>query len=178
MIKKINKKWLKKHGACVSEAEMKEAEKIGDPIEVVKKLLSLKRLAHTNWLVTRLMNKKQCVQYAVYAAELVLPVWNNYDSKDKRPQKAIAAAKKYIQRQNSKNKLKAEAAEDDAREAACAAAGDARAVAYAAAHAANAAAYAAAYAAAEAIHAAYAAAYITTHKKIILNGIKILKKEK
>jgi hypothetical protein len=104
------------------------------------------------WLFTRLMTKDQCVEIAIFLAELVLNVFEDKYPKDDRPRKAIEAAKEYL-------KTKTPAA------AATAAATAAYAAAYAAAAAT--AAYAAAY-------AAYAGIKITIIKK----AVEILEKTK
>jgi len=94
------------------------------------------------WLFTNIMNKKQCVEIAVYSAELALHIFEERYPNDDRPRKAIEAAKKYLASNNN-----ADADYATAYDAANAAAADAS---YAAAYATVYAAYAAAYAAAAA----------------------------
>jgi len=53
--------------------------------------------------ITAVMNKKQCVQYAIYAVELVLPIFEDRFPNDKRPRKAIEAAKKCIDDPSEEN---------------------------------------------------------------------------
>jgi len=164
---KITKKWLKEKRACCSEKDMDRAEKElkGDVKLIAKALLKENRFDDANWLLTKLMNKNQCIKYAIFAAKQVLGIFEEKCPEDKRPRLAIEAAENYL-KDPSKNNKKAAAAYAAAAHAATYAAA---AAAYAAAaHAANAAA-AAAYAA----HASYASAYgIKT--KIIEYGIKIL----
>ncbi len=98
--------------------------------------------------------KKDSVSLAIYAAELVINIFEKKYPKDKRPRKAIEAAKKWLENPIKKNANAAAHAAD---------------AAYAAAHAAyaaNAAAHAAdaAYAAA---HAAYAAAHAAARKTLV-----------
>jgi hypothetical protein len=82
-------------------------------------------------------------ELAIYAAELVIDIYEKQYPNDKRPREAIEAAKKVLEKDTKKNRDAADAAAD---------------AAYAAADAAR-AAYAAARAAADAARAAYAAAY-------------------
>jgi len=102
--------------------------------------------------------KKMSLALAIYAAELVLPIFEKEYPEDMRPRDAIAAAKAYLKRPCIKTKTAAYAAYTAA--AAAAAYAAARAAyaaaraAYAAADAADAAAAAAAYAAARAAYAA------------------------
>jgi hypothetical protein len=95
------------------------------------------------------MNKKQAVQYAIFAAEQVIDIYERKYPNDKRPRNAIEAAKAYLK--NPSKKTKAYAA--DAGYAATYAAG------YGAGYAATYAAVAAAAAADAATYAADAAGY-------------------
>ena len=96
--------------------------------------------------------KEDSVALAIYAAELVIDIYEKKCSNDKRPREAIEAAKKWLKEPTEENRIAAAHAADDAYAAAHAA--NAAYYAYAAAHAAN-----AAYAAANAANAAYAAAH-------------------
>jgi len=104
--------------------------------------------------------KKMSLALAIYAAELVLPIFEKEYPEDMRPRDAIAAAKAYLKRPCIKTKTAAYAAYTAAYAAADAAAYAAARAAYAAADAADAAAAAAyaAYTAAAAAAAADAAA--------------------
>jgi hypothetical protein len=86
------------------------------------------------WSQMKLVNawkwqKKDSVALAIYAAELVLDIFEKYDSKDKRPREAIEAAKKYLKYPIDKNSYAADAAAYAARAAADAAAYAADAIA-------------------------------------------------
>ncbi|MDD5006754.1 MAG: hypothetical protein PHS33_09675 [Candidatus Omnitrophica bacterium] len=172
---------LTEWGACKEGKDWFISQDETDEIEVVKKLIYV-RIDWANWLVVRLMTHSQQVQYAIFAAEQVLDIFEKEYPDDKRPRKAIKAAKAYLRNPTEKNKNAAARAADAAYAAARAAARAAYAAAraadaaYAAADAAD-AAYAA-YAAARAADAAYAAAYAAARaemkKRIINYGIKLL----
>ena len=148
---KISIKWLEKNGACSEGKEWFQNQQETDGVLVIKKLIGEKQYNWANWTIVRLMTHKQKVQYAVYAAEQVIEIFEKKYQNDKRPREAIEAAKAYLKDPSDKNKN-------------------------AAANAAN-AAYAAAYAAA--YTAAYTAAKRKELKiKIINNGIMILKSSK
>ena len=150
---KITKEWLKEKGACDSGFEWFIKQKETDGVEVVKKLITENKLLWANWLIVRIMDYKQYVSYAVFAAEQVIDIYEKRYPKDKRPRQAIEAAKKCIEDPSEENKKAAAAA--------------AAAAAYAAADAAaDAAAYAAAYAAADAYKMKI---------KILEYGLKLLK---
>jgi hypothetical protein len=130
------------------------------------------------WGLSRLMNHKQQITWAVYCAEQVIKIYEDKYSGDDRPRKAILAAKAYLKKPTPENKAAAYAAAYAAN-AAYAAAYDANAAAnaaYAAAYAANAAnaAYAAAYAANAAANAAYADEYKKMQIKLLRKGLEIL----
>ena len=146
---KVTKKWLKEKRACCSENDMDRAEKElkGDVKLITDTLLKEDRFNDANWLLTKLMNKSQCVKYAIFAAKQVLGVFEKKHPNDKRPRKAIEAAENYLKDPSENNKK-------------------------AAANAAHAAANAATYAAANAAYAAADASDVKT--KIIEYGVKIL----
>jgi hypothetical protein len=145
---KITKKWLDNIGACEYGIAWFLSQKETDSVKVVEKLITEKHLDWANWLVTRLMNHKQQIQYAVYAAEQVIDIFENKYPDDKRPREAIEAAKRYLKNPTEGNKNAARVV---------AAAANAAAIDYAAASA------AAAYAAANAAYASAAAAYAATN---------------
>ena len=181
-MKKITKKWLKKINACCPESDMDRAEKEfkGDIELIAKALLDNNRFDDANWLLTRIMNKSQNVQYAIFAAEQVLSIFENKYPNDNRPRKAIEAAKNYLKNPCKKTKSAAYAT--------------VYTTVYAAANAATAAAYATVYAtvyadanadAAATAHAAHAAAYAAVaytkkglQTKILEKGVEILKEKK
>jgi hypothetical protein len=193
---KISIKWLEKNGACSEGKEWFQNQQETDGVLVIKKLIGEKQYNWANWTIVRLMTHKQKVQYAVYAAEQVIEIFEKKYQNDKRPREAIEAAKAYLKDPSDKNKNAAANAANAAYAAAYAAAYTAAyTAAYAADAAADAAAYAAAYSAysaysADAAYSAYAAANAAANDayaaakrkelkiKIINNGIMILKSSK
>ena len=146
MVKTITVEWLQSKGACEESIKAWHGETDHDTFATLNRLV-VKNPEWGHWLICRIMNKNQSVQYAIFAAEQVIDIYEGKYPNDKRPRNAIEAAKAYVQ--NPSKKTKAYAAADAAYAAYAA---------YAAAYAADAAAYAA-YAAAAAAYAAYAAAY-------------------
>ena len=144
---KITARWLKSKGSCTSYEENMRVEKEfnGDIFKIVKYLIREERFSDANWLITRYMNKKQCVRYAVYSARLILPIFENKYPDDNRPRKSIEAAENYIKNPCKKTKD------------ICIKAADAAYSAYASAD----------YASSD-----YAA---SDHTKILKNGLSILK---
>jgi hypothetical protein len=139
-------------------------------IETARKLNAEAHNDWANWIIVRFMTHEQKIQYAIFAAEQVIDIYEKKYTNDARPRKAIESAKNYFKDKSVKNKKAAYAAADAAAAAAAAA--------YAAADAAAAAAAAAAaYAAADAADAAAdaaAAAKKELQNKILEYGIKLL----
>ena len=104
-------------------------EEPSDVITTAKKLNSDGHNNWSNWLIVRFMSHEQKVQYAIFAAEQVIEIYEKKYPNDDRPRKAIEAAKNYLKDKSLKNKKAAAAAY-------AAAAADAAAAAAAAADAA------------------------------------------
>ena len=188
---KVTKEFLKQKKACIEGynwfykncLELELQEQITKTAEF--------RYDWANWLMVKLMkNHLQKLQYAIFAAEQVLPIFEEKYPKNKRAREAIEATKKVLENNTEENRRAAYTAAYAAYPADAAfaayAADDADAAAYAAANAAYAAAYAAddAYTAvvAAAADAAYTAAYaadntddVAVKQKIINYGIKLIK---
>ena len=65
---------------------------------------------YANWLLCKVFSKKQRVQYAIYAAMLVLHIFEDERPNDKRPRKAIEAAEAYLKNPCKETKDAARAA--------------------------------------------------------------------
>jgi len=163
----IDLQFLKDRNACDEGIKYFE-EEIKEPIlarELIEKLLATKKrekMGWVSWLLCKLFSRPHYIQYAVFAAEQVLPIFEKEYPDDKLPREAIEAAKQVALNDNEENrKIAAKAAANAAYSAADAT--------YAAAYAAYAAADAT-YAAANMAHAAGAVAYaaVATAKKEML----------
>ena len=113
---KITVDFLKSIGACSNAIE--EFEKHGDCelIDLLQEMIKKKyRLSWANWLIARCMNYKQYVSYGVYGAESVIKIYEKEYPENKRPRKAIQAAKRCLINPSNKNKNAANAAAVDIR---------------------------------------------------------------
>ena len=193
---KITKEWLKEKSACGSgmawfEGEVKEISEF-DLLDKLIKTDEKEKLQWANWLLSKLFNRKQKIHYTIFAAEQVVDIFEKKYPNDKRPRKAIEAARAVLENDTTENRIAAYTAAVAVAAATAAAytAADYTAAATAAAY--NAAAYAAVDAADDAYNAyvygavdaaaTTAAAYAAVDYKkmlvIILNyGIELLKKE-
>ena len=154
MIKIITQKWLKEKEACVSARRDWHNEQKHGTLETLKRLM-VKNPDWANWLIVRVMSRKQYLRYAIYAALQVIKIYEDKYPNDNRPREAIRAAKKCIKNPNKKNRAASEAA-SEASEAASRAAS--RAASWAASRAAS------------------WAAGVAMQKKILKYGIKLLNK--
>ena len=147
---KITLKMLEDMGACVDGKEWFIKSKKRTLKSIIPALLKENHADYARWLLSRLMTQPQRVLWACYSVELIAPLFEKQCPNDKRPRKAIAAARAWlISAYVAANAVATNAAANDA--------------------AANAAANAA-YAAA----AANAAKRATTNKKIMDYGMALL----
>ena len=117
---KITLNWLKKHGACRASLEMFAAQPERDAAAIIKLLIAT-NTDWANWLICRMLTRKQKIQFAVFAAEQVLPIFEAKYPNDNRPRLAIEAAKNVIDRNTIKNRSAAASCAADAADAASAA---------------------------------------------------------
>lgn len=83
---------------------IKENEMIGlKEIDSINKFIEYDKIVWANLLVIKFLNKIDRVKYAVYAAEQVIDIYEKEHPNDKRPRKAIEAAKIYINNPNINN---------------------------------------------------------------------------
>lgn len=82
--------WIAEKGTRVL-SELYEAAKVEDHLDWV------------NWYLARKLPKMKRIQYAIYAAEPVLPIFEAEHPDDPRPRQAIEAAKKYLKTPSRKN---------------------------------------------------------------------------
>ena len=135
---KITIKLLKSMDACEDGVEFFKLNKLnklkfGDAI---RKAVELGNFDYANWFIAHSLTRINRIKYAVYAAELVLPIFEKEYPNDNRPRLAIAAAKLVIADDCELNRYAAYKvpyaayASANAAYAAANAAGAARAVAY------------------------------------------------
>ncbi len=168
----ITIKKLKSFDPCSDGFEWFVEKKIDNLRDFISLCKKDAHLDWANWLIVRLMNKKQRVMYSVYSARSVLENFEKKYPDDDRPRKAIEAAEAYI-----KNPC-ADSAYSAASSAADSAANSAADSADSAARSAYSATYSATYSAYSA-RSAYSSTYSSTYRKamtkLIDHGVGILK---
>ena len=102
---KLTLEKLESLGACEEGVEWYKEQNTEDFEEICNRLLKSEYIEdYLNWILPRMMNKKQKVQYAIFAAELVIDNFEKVYPDDDRPRKAIEAALKYVKNQTEENK--------------------------------------------------------------------------
>jgi hypothetical protein len=167
----ITKKWLikkdaTKDKACKEGIKWFEKQSTKDAKEIAILLLKDNHFDWAVWLVENIITKSQAVEWAIYSADLVLPIFEKEHPNDDRPRKAIETAKNWLKKPTKSNQHIAHNAADAA-----------YFLDFTATHAAYSAAVSTDYAAAN--HASTAAIYAIDadakfKKKIIMKGIEIV----
>ena len=111
---KITKEWLTEKRACREGVDWFAAQKETSGIKLIKKLMGEKHYPWANWLIVRIMERKQYLAYAIYAAEQVLDIYEKKYPDNKKPRLAIEAAKKCLIDDSQENRTAAAAAYADA----------------------------------------------------------------
>jgi len=103
---KITKKWIKKWEPCDEAVEWIEKQDTEDVFELIDRLRKSNIKDKYEWLcwaIPRLFKiKKDRVRFAIYCAELALPIFEKEYPNDKRPRQAIQAAKSWLKNPNKK----------------------------------------------------------------------------
>ena len=101
----ITKEWLESRRACAKGIKWFVNQDEKDPVKLIHwAIRNENHLNWANWLIVRIMDNKQYVRYAVYAAEQVLHIYEEKYPEDSSVREAIDAAKKCITDPNEKNK--------------------------------------------------------------------------
>src|SRR3990167_6181615 len=112
---RISKSWLEEKNACPDGVRWYEGYAKTDTTdgpEVITALMTADKFAWANWLIVRLMDKKQYVDYAIYSAEQVVDIFESKYPNDDRPRLAIEAAKTVLAGDSAATRAAARAAAD------------------------------------------------------------------
>lgn len=93
----ITEKWLGEKCACLDGVKWFKAEKERGAIKVIQKLMIENRFPWANWLIVRVMARKQYLAYAIFAAEQVIDIYEKKYPNNKMPRQAIEAAKAVLE---------------------------------------------------------------------------------
>ena len=91
---------VKELGACRDGLNWFEQSGCTTVEETVDKLLKTtieERYAWSNWLLSKVLTNEGKIKYEIFAAELVLTLYEKKYPNDNRPRKAIEATKKYLE---------------------------------------------------------------------------------
>ena len=102
---KITKEWLSEKSACEDGMDWFDRFVKSDSVLVMEGLLSESKLDWANWLIVRLLNRKDKIRYAIFAAEQVISIFEKKCPEDKRPRNAIDAAKAVLKKDRKSTRL-------------------------------------------------------------------------
>lgn len=111
---KITKEWLKKKGACPDGFDWFCGQQETDSTLLIQKLMAEEQFDYANWLISELMSPHQCQSYSIYAAELVLPIFEKEYPDDAGPREAIESARRCLDFPTEENRIAAETANEAA----------------------------------------------------------------
>lgn len=69
------------------------AQDATDPVEVMKNLLRDNKLDWANWLIVRVLTRRQCLSYVIYATEQVIDIFAGRSPEDAQPRLALNAVR-------------------------------------------------------------------------------------
>ena len=102
--------WLKKESACSKGVEWFRSRQFVTDKKIIEDLMDDDKFSWANWAIVRLMDHPQKIRYAIYAAEQVIDIFEKQYPDDKRPRKAIEAAKNVCSHDTPENRAAADAA--------------------------------------------------------------------
>ncbi len=82
---KITEEYLRSKSVCTEWIEWFRGQDERRPKHLLQNLIKERRLDLANWLLCRLLTKKQRIRYACYAAKRALPIYEKEFPDDKRP---------------------------------------------------------------------------------------------
>ena len=109
-ISSIDEAWIEKWTPCPEALKWYKDYLGKPPITILNRLIKAKKYDWANWFIVRVMEYKDYVSYAVFAAEQVIDIYEKKYPDNKRPREAIEAAKLCIKDPSDKNKEAARAA--------------------------------------------------------------------
>lgn len=112
VLKNLTVAWLKEKSACGVGIEWFRTCGKEKPSDVMDALLSEKKLAWANWLITRLLSPKDRIRYAIFAAEQVIGIYQKRCLPHTHIRHAIKAANAVLKKDNDGTRDVARAAWD------------------------------------------------------------------
>jgi hypothetical protein len=154
-MKTITEAWIEEHHPCEDGVKWYNSRTDKTPLGLLDGLIAEKRYEWGFRFMARILDRKDRIRYAVFAAEQVLGIFEKKFPDDKRPRLAIESAKKVLVKDTAETRYAAESAMFAARYAESAASSVAESAARSAESAARSAESAARYAESAAESAAW-----------------------
>lgn len=93
---RVTREFLEREQACTDGMGWYVRHGLQDHAAIIAGLVADNHADWANWLIVRLMSPEQQIQYAVFAAEQVIGIYERQYPDDPRPRNAIEAAKKHL----------------------------------------------------------------------------------
>jgi len=71
----------------------------------IEKLIKDGKVEYANWILCRILDKRQKTMYAIFAAEQILPLFEKKYPRDKRPRIAIERAKEWLKNPEKQDRI-------------------------------------------------------------------------
>ena len=117
-LKTITEAWIKERQPCEEGRKWYNSRTDKTPLGLLDGLIAEKRYEWSNWFVSRILDHKDRIRYAVFAAEQVLDIFEKKFPDDKRPRLAIESAKKVLVKDTAETRSAARYAAESATESA------------------------------------------------------------
>jgi len=129
-MKTITEAWIEEHHPCEDGVKWYKSRTDKSPLGLLDGLISEKRYEWGFRFMARILDRKDRIRYAVFAAEQVLGIFEKKFPDDKRPRLAIESAKKVLVKDTAETRYAAESAMFAARYAESAASSTAESAAW------------------------------------------------
>ena len=114
-MKTITEAWIEEHHPCEDGVKWYKSRTDKSPLGLLDGLISEKRYEWGFRFMARILDRKDRIRYAVFAAEQVLGIFEKKFPDDKRPRLAIESAKKVLVKDTAETRYAAESAMSAAR---------------------------------------------------------------
>lgn len=103
---KISKAWFAEQGGCPAILSWFQKQDETDSIKIIEYFIkNTKYFVWANWLLPRIMDRRQCISYALHACDVVLPIYEAKYPKDKEPRRVVDMIRRHMVAPTKKEKM-------------------------------------------------------------------------
>ena len=114
----IDMEWLVKNDACEESRQEWKADNDNEHLPMLKRLISHKYYLWANWLIVRVMTRRQYLLYSAFATECAAPAYEKIHPNDDVIRRCISAVRAVAENDTKENRSAAESARSAAEYAA------------------------------------------------------------